>query len=165
MNKQKVFKIISWFLVILWMLVIFWLSDMSGVESRNKSKGTISTVVETTIDTTNKIGITDEHPTKEEIDDITDKLNYPLRKLMHMGEYFILAILLYNAFYQSGIRNKKIMLYSILICFLYACSDEFHQLFRERTGHFSDVLIDTTGGVIAMVIIRFRRKRVLKNNM
>lgn len=164
MKKQTIIKIVSWLLVVIWMGAIFWFSDMNGNESTHRSKQTINNVITETIDTTNKLGITDKHPSKRKINDITDKLNYPLRKLMHMGEYFILVILLYNAFYQSGVRNKRIILYSILVCFLYACSDEFHQLFRERTGHFSDVLIDTMGGVIAMIIISFGKNLKKYNN-
>ena len=38
--------------------------------------------------------------------------------------------------------------------FLYACTDEFHQLFVPgRAGRFTDVLIDTTGGIIMLLFI------------
>ena len=41
----------------------------------------------------------------------------------------------------------------IVFCFLYACSDEIHQLFVPgRSGMFTDVLIDTGGAVTGMLV-------------
>ena len=40
------------------------------------------------------------------------------------------------------------------VTFLYACTDEIHQLFVPgRAGKFTDVLIDTTGGIIMLLFI------------
>ena len=146
--KSKTF---SWILVILWMIVIFWLSSMSGVESGTKSKGMISNFVETTIDKTNDLGITDKHLSSDKLETITNVLNYPLRKFMHAGVYLVLSILVLNAFYRSDINNRKYLL-AILFCFIYACTDEFHQLFVGRTGQFLDVLIDTLGAIIGCFV-------------
>ena len=42
----------------------------------------------------------------------------------------------------------------ILIVILYASTDEFHQLFVPgREGTFRDVLIDTSGAIIAIIFI------------
>ena len=47
--------------------------------------------------------------------------------------------------------NTKLVLLSLLICFLYACSDEIHQLFIVgRSGNAYDVLIDTIGSFFGM---------------
>lgn len=148
MNSKKLIIICSWLLVIIWMIAIFWLSNMDGNLSRYRSIKTINKVIESTVETTNKVGITDKHPSVEKVNDVSKKLNYPLRKIMHMGEYLILSLLLLNALYQSGVRGYKLYLLSIIICFMYACSDEYHQLFVGRTGQFSDVLIDTCGSLI-----------------
>ena len=147
MNKKTII-IISWSLVILWMAAIFWLSSMNSSLSTHRSMKTINKVIESTVETTNKIGITDKHPSEEKKQEVTEKLNYPLRKCMHMGEYLVLCLLLINAFYQSGVRDRKLIIFSILVCFLYACTDEVHQLFVGRAGQFSDVIIDTTGSII-----------------
>ena len=49
---------------------------------------------------------------------------------------------------------------SLLFCFLYACSDEFHQLFIPgRSGQFIDILIDTSGALIMLLIIYLWQKR------
>jgi VanZ family protein len=43
---------------------------------------------------------------------------------------------------------------TLLIVFLYACSDEYHQSFVPgRTALFSDVCIDTAGGTIGLFIL------------
>ena len=42
-----------------------------------------------------------------------------------------------------------------LICYGYACFDEFHQLFvNGRTGQFSDCLIDTSGAILGILLFK-----------
>ena len=67
-NKIKV--IISWGLVILWMGFIFNFSNMDTNESNTKSKDTIEKVVDTTIDTSSKIGITKDDVSDDKIEGI-----------------------------------------------------------------------------------------------
>ena len=48
-----------------------------------------------------------------------------------------------------GISRKKIFSLAIIFCFIYACSDEYHQSFvNGRTAQFSDSLIDVFGGLV-----------------
>ena len=139
-------KVIAWILVILWMILIFFLSDMTGEKSHSISEGTIENVVTDVVDTTNKLNITKkDKEQKKLIKDVSEVLNYIVRKILHVFEYFMLYILLLNAFDKYNIKNKNIIIISVIICFIYSCSDEFHQLFRERTGHFSDCIIDMIG--------------------
>ncbi len=156
--KRKLIIVFSWILVLIWMGAIYFLSDMNAVESTHKSEKTINLVIKKTIETTNEVGLTDKNPNSKKVAEISEKLDYPMRKLMHASVYFILTLLLMNAFYQSGIRGKKIFIYSIIICFLYACSDEFHQSFVERTASFLDVIIDTIGGLLSIFLIIFIKK-------
>lgn len=152
-------KILSLILLIGWMIIIFLLSNVNGEESSNKSVGGIKSVVSTTYYVTDNIGITkDKANDIDNINELSLKLNYPVRKILHILEYFILTLLLFNAFYQFGIKDKRMIIFSLIICFLYACSDEIHQLFASRTCLFSDVLIDTLGGIIATIIIIFYQK-------
>ena len=145
--------IISWLLVAIWMLVIFFLSNMNTFESNNSSKNVINKVIETTVEATNKIGITDKHPSEKKKDEITNILNLPFRKFAHAGMYLILVILLINALIASKVKFPLVILLALIISFLYACSDEYHQTFIfGRTGKFTDVLIDT-GGIILGIII------------
>ena len=77
-----------------------------------------------------------------------------VRKCAHMFSYCILAILLFMSVYEDNI--KKAIIIAFLGTFLYACSDEFHQLFIPgRSGEFRDVMIDSTGGIIGIVFTTF----------
>lgn len=139
----------SWILVIIWMAVIYYFSNMNSIESNSKSKDTITNVIENTIDTTNKLGITDKHPSEEKKQELTNNLNEPLRKLMHAGEYLILSVLIMNALIVSNRKLLMSFIITLIVSFAYAYSDEFHQTFVEgRTGRFTDVLIDTSGSIV-----------------
>ena len=145
--------VISWTLVILWACFIFYMSGMDTTESNTKSKGTLNQIVEKTVETTNRMGITDKHPSENRMKEFIDKYNYLFRKFAHASEYFILTILLLVALKNSGVVGKKIFIFALLICFIYSCTDEYHQTFViGRTGQFSDCLVDTLGGFIGCAI-------------
>ena len=80
-----------------------------------------------------------------------------------------MVILLLNAFYIIGIFNYRSYLLSIVVSFVYACSDEFHQLYVVgRTGQFIDIVIDMIGvlfGVLVFYIYELLVKvRILGKN-
>lgn len=83
-----------------------------------------------------------------------------IRKAAHVTEYIVLCASLNIAFYVSADRNYKTWL-SLLIVFLYACTDEIHQLFVPgRSGQFTDVLIDCSGAaVLSLIIFVFVKKK------
>ena len=144
MNKRKIILLI---LVLLWMGLIFFLSSMDGNSSNKKSKSTIESGINKTIKATNKYKITKVNANKKS-KEISENINYPLRKTAHAFEYGILAILLVMLF--KGINKKYIL--SIIFTFLYASSDEFHQLFTGRTSMFKDVINDTLGAIVFLLI-------------
>lgn len=75
--------------------------------------------------------------------------NFIVRKGAHFTEYFILCMLTYNAI-KDDFKIDKTLILSVMVVFLYACSDEFHQSFVPGRGPaFRDVLIDTSGGITA----------------
>ncbi len=77
-------------------------------------------------------------------------------KLLHLGEYIILAILLFFAF-----LNFKI---SLILAYLFALSDEFHQTFIPgRTGKFTDTLFDLTGILLGLLLATFLLHRKNKH--
>lgn len=86
-------------------------------------------------------------------------IHHILRKCAHLTVYAILALLLWRALHLS---NNHLPAWSwpkvggtLLLVFLYAASDEFHQRFvPTRTPLFSDVLIDTAGGAIGLLVLR-----------
>ena len=73
-----------------------------------------------------------------------------IRKLAHISEYFVLVLLSINYFKEC---IKKPIGISIIFSILYACSDEFHQLFVSGRGaSVTDVFIDCIGIVIGVVL-------------
>ena len=81
--------------------------------------------------------------------------DFIVRKTGHLGVYAILARLFARALTGSTFWSwKKIFLWSLILTIGYACTDEFHQSFvpgRSATIH--DVLIDSTGGWLALGLI------------
>lgn len=90
-------------------------------------------------------------------DTIANILEIILRKGAHMTEFAFLEISLFFGLYKGEFIktvNKSVIL-SILIAFIYACSDEIHQLFvLGRSGQVTDVMIDMIGVVVAGLIVR-----------
>ena len=139
--------IIYWILVVLWMFNIYYLSCMDSELSNTKSKDTINTVVESSVVITNK------DISKDNLNSIVNGLNKPLRKCMHSFVFFILVILFINAFNNSNIRSYECYLFSIVLSFIYACFDEFHQLYvTGRTGQLMDIGIDMIGVLFGVLV-------------
>jgi VanZ family protein len=90
-------------------------------------------------------------------------LDFVVKKLAHMLVYATLYILLYRAVailsdsLPSEKRQLWLLLLPLLICLIYAVSDEFHQSFvPNRFGSFRDVGYDMLGASIAFLkVYRF----------
>lgn len=88
-----------------------------------------------------------------------------IRKGAHFTIFGLLGFMLVYAFHARWPRSPlKGYLLAVLISFLFACSDEFHQsLTPDRTPLFQDVMIDTVGaicGAALMVLwLRWRQHR------
>jgi len=135
-------KHIDWILVIGWMIVIFMFSSQASEASNGNNKFVIYVF--------NLIGL--------DLNSIFGTLSdFIVRKAGHFTEYIILYVLLYRALNKERKVNIKVFIGALLIVFLYACSDEFHQAFVPGRGPaFRDVLIDTCAGLIAFLIIYIR---------
>lgn len=84
-----------------------------------------------------------------------------------MSEYALLTFTYIYGYSHYQTNDKNIFLFSILSTFLYACTDEMHQLLvGGRAGQFTDVLIDTSGGIIALLLfflfILYKKKHSYK---
>lgn len=84
------------------------------------------------------------------------KIHFLVRKAGHLTEYGVLALLVLNALRRSRLPGAPVHAWrtfgwALLITAAYAATDEIHQSFVPgRTGAISDVLIDTTGGLLAL---------------
>ena len=148
---RKVIKII---LVLLWMVMIFLLSNEEAVKSSKKSDGLIIKSVEL---------FTGKSLSDQEKEKVLKYLVFPVRKCAHLSLYLILGILVISLLREYMVINTKLVLLSLLICFLHACSDEIHQLFVPgRSGEVRDVLIDTLGAClgVSFYYLVFRKKKM-----
>ena len=132
-------KHIDWILVIGWMILIFLFSSQVGEVSNGNNKFVVYVL--------NLIGL--------DLNSIFGTLcDFIVRKAAHFTEYFILYVLLYRAINAKKNADIKVFIGAIIIVFLYACSDEFHQAFVPgRAAAFRDVLVDTCGGLTAFLIM------------
>jgi len=143
--KRKVF---SWTLVILWMALIFYMSHQPATKSSELSSG-ITVIIS---DIIQKV-VTDIKLNQ-------DSLSHIIRKSAHFLEYMVLGVLVVNSLLDTDKPKPRLIFLAILMCILYAISDEIHQIFVPgRSGQVSDVLIDSLGGlagVLGMSVIRGR---------
>ena len=132
MNK-KAKIIISWALVIICMAVIFSLSAQTAGESSEVSGQLIFMM---------KLNISQDF----------------IRTVAHFLEYTGLAVLIFNALYQTFGYQRPFV--ALIVSSLYAVSDEIHQLFVEgRAFQISDIVIDSLGAAggitVLILLIRF----------
>lgn len=155
MNKNMFIKKIKYFIPsIIWMIVIFSFSCQIGRESDKNNHFIVNVLNSLKIEVVKHMDY--------------NFLNFLIRKTAHVTEYFILFMLLYYAFKKSKFKKEKLK--SSVITILYACTDEFHQLFVPgREGKIRDVFVDSIGVIIGLIIIyiykSLKNKKVNKNNI
>lgn len=148
------YKFLSWVAVILWMALIFNLSSQVAEQSNKLSTGITKVIVKTV----EKVAPQSEFDIKS--------FNNILRKNAHFFAYLILGILVANALRRSGIRGYWSIAIALGICVLYAISDEVHQLFVPgRGGQVKDVIIDSVGASVGLVLYWVVSRLVKKNKI
>ena len=86
-------------------------------------------------------------------------LDFIIRKLGHIGVFGILALLLWRALSETTAWRRP-WAWAFALTVLYAASDEFHQGFvAGRHPSATDVAIDATGALIALVAVGLIRSR------
>lgn len=132
-------KIIPWLLVILWMALIFYLSHQPANKSNGLSKGATEIIVVAVEKIAPKLDIN------------KGSFNNILRKNAHFFAYLVLGALVANGLRSIGVIGYRAIVFALLICVLYAISDEVHQLFVPgRGGQVKDVIIDSAGAIVGI---------------
>jgi VanZ family protein len=93
-----------------------------------------------------------------------ETIHHYFRKCCHLAEYAVLGLLVWRALHQpkSNLPDWSWPKVggTLLIVFLYASTDEFHQLFVPgRTSMVSDIFVDTAGAVIGLAALWLFRLR------
>lgn len=138
--------IIKYALTIVWMMGIFFMSNEIADTSSLRSDEIVRSI--------QSIGINAPE----------GLLTFLVRKAAHISAYFVLGILIYSLLKEYRSHIKHLVIASIALSMLYACTDELHQMFVPgRSGEVRDVLIDTTGaaagvGMYAAVTMKLYKK-------
>ena len=110
-------KIIKFLLLISWMSVIFYFSNQKAEQSSELSNSFIVKV--TKIIVGNKLD-------GDKQEEIIEKYVTVVRKTAHAFIYFILSLIAFSFFKEFYGKSNKTLVYTILFCFYYSVSDEFH---------------------------------------
>ena len=139
-------KYIAYVLWLFWLFIIFYLSNQPG----NISGGESSHLIYNTL----KIIYSFFHLDSSNLNNIVNIIHNLLRECMHSLEYLILGVLTINLLIQTQVKENK-MIITILFCFIYAATDEIHQLFIPgRTFEYFDILMDMVGTLIGTLITK-----------
>jgi VanZ family protein len=141
-------KFINWIFVFIWCVVIFLFSELS-IFTGDSTKGIIAFVF-------GLVPFFDGGAPSEG----GQFLNFVIRKMAHLGAFGILAWLVWRAVYPLRYSYVIAWVFSTV----YAATDEWHQSFKpNRTGTYVDVIIDSVGALIALMIAYlFIRARTIR---
>lgn len=150
-------KIIILSLTAAWMAVIFWFSSAPAEESSYMSLSAGRAAA--------KVFIPDfEEWSRQRQEAFAERIDYPVRKTAHAGEFAALGILMLgtvSSFSKRPFIRKGVTAW--MLTAFYAATDEFHQLFvAGRSGRASDVLLDSAGtaaGILLYTVVRYLAKR------
>lgn len=154
--------------LLLWMGFIFFMSANDGDHSQGMSDGVTSLVLSAVWP-----GYSGMSPDEQMA--VVESLSFPVRKAGHFSEYAVLGLLAFATLRQAQALRASQALQgarriapaaagAVIVAFLYACFDEFHQLFvAGRSGQPFDVGVDTAGALVAVAIAvavaRMRERR------
>lgn len=137
-----------WAGVLAWMSVIFLFSSGDASTSSTQSGFIVDALKGTSIELPG------------------DVLTFLTRKAAHIFLYFVLGLLVCGTIHEYGRRSTKMVILSVVICFLYAITDELHQWFVPgRSAEVRDVVIDTlssgAGVMVYHYISRVKSKKTI----
>ena len=146
MKRKRVWRIVSVALIVVWAVVIFSFSAQPDTESSEIS-GHVSYRI---VKMWNQVfGLKHSGP---ELEQMAQKIEYPVRKAAHMSEYAVLALLIFQALTAFD-RKKNRGCMALGITAAYAATDEFHQMITgDRTPLFQDVMLDGTGALCGILL-------------
>ena len=136
-------KTIKLLIIVVIMLIIFLFSSDTGTESSIKSDDLIIKATQI---------IMNRQLTTSEKEKITKLLVVPIRKTAHIIIYLLLGISIISFYKEFKTLNVYSVINCLIICILYAISDEVHQMFVVgRSGELKDVIIDSVGSIFGIL--------------
>lgn len=151
---MKTKRIILAVLIIITSTTIFLFSSQDGEESTRVSNTVTTKVIDT------YASIKKENISASKKNEMIKNMSFYIRKLAHFVMYFLLGLLVY--LFVSTYDFKYPFVFSLFCVFLFASSDEVHQLFSfGRSAQIKDVLLDSLGAFCGMAIINIFKKLCL----
>ena len=140
--KKNILRIIFLILIIINSLIIFGFSSQNGEESGSLSKTVITKIADI-------LNVKNEN--KSVFLDIGEKV---IRKLAHFSIYTLLGIWSISFIHTFNLKIKYQITITTIWGFLYASTDEFHQMFSKgKTASINDVIIDTLGVIFGLLLV------------
>lgn len=107
--------------------------------------------------------ITEEQANGSHYKTITE-WNHMLRKATHFAIYFMLAFIAFRVIYMMNQRVGLSAVLAWLLTIAFASIDEYHQTFvAGRGGQVSDVILDSAGGltaiIMSVIIMKLNKKK------
>lgn len=131
-------KYVHWLPVVIWMGLIFYLSHQPAEQSSELSSGFMDILLHILFAIFPADG---DFP----------YLHFFIRKAAHFFAYFLLGVFVIYAVRRSVKQLLRSTYITLIICILYAISDEVHQLFIPgRSGEIRDVMIDSLGAICGL---------------
>lgn len=141
-------RVLAWLPAIGVAAAIFLFSSQPADESTQVSNW----VIELMVRAAKLLGFGSAGP--ERMEEFFELLSFPVRKCAHMTEYTILFSTLLLAVGGWRQNRRRCLRTAFLLTVMYACTDEFHQLFVPgRAGRVTDVMIDSIGALVLTVML------------
>lgn len=87
-----------------------------------------------------------------------------VRKLAHFTIYALLGSLIFLACCKRRLSSGKCLVWAMVLCILYAITDEWHQYdVPGRGAQLSDVLLDSLGAIIGILFMYIIRRLIIWN--
>lgn len=129
-------KIVKTALLVLWMALIYFFSSRNGAASRGESRAVMNFMFGGVLN--------------------NEFVHFLIRKAAHIFIYMVLGIL--ACLTMKEYTEKEIQT-AIIICVLYAVSDEVHQYFvPERSMQLSDVILDSIASLAGILLTKLSAK-------
>ncbi len=144
---KRYISILGFIFVVGWMMVIFYFSSRTGSQIDYNNSFFVNWMIRLFE------GSKFNSYSANEQQMIISKYSFYLSKTAHFFEYGILCFFCFLLFFHLK-KYKLRYIISLIICLLYAISDEYHQIFSSgRTPRVQDVIIDFLGALTMVLCI------------
>ena len=147
-------RIIIVFLVLSWLIIIFCFSDSIASVSGPQSRVVFEKGLKYSFKVLNKLNLMSRTFTDKQVRELSIRYLTLFRKMCHLLIYLVLGVFVAAAFKNfTKLNFPLIIVFTIISCFIYSLTDEYHQTFvLGRGGSIVDCLIDTSGSLIGSFI-------------